>query len=317
MKTINKIILISLAILTYSCEDILEEDITNDIVQIISPAKDAKIESNVVSFKWNSLKGADKYRIQVFTNDQVLLLDSLTTKASLTLPLNAGNYLWRVRAENYAYQSTYSFPSGFSTIIPDDLTNQQVVLSSPDNDKFVNFVNVSLNWEKLNKATSYSAKVINTATGEEVFSKSNLTDNSVMLDKPTLADGNYEWRIKAKNIDSETKQYSSRKFNIDTTLPNQPKNTLPADNSTQTVNTAVTYTWSIPADVGLAKSPISYVVEFASDVTFNSIVQTINSNTTTLQYTSTTIGVYYWRIRAIDGAGNIGTNSTGYKFTVN
>lgn len=317
MKTINKIILISLAILTYSCEDILEEDITNDIVQIISPAKDTKIESNVVSFKWNSLKGADKYRIQVFTTDQVLLLDSLTTKANLTLPLNAGNYVWRVRAENYAYQSTYSFPSGFSTTIPDDLTNQQVVLSSPDNDKFVNFINVSLNWEKLNKATSYSAKVINTATGEEVFTKNDLTDNAVMLDKPTLADGNYEWRIKAKNTDSETKQYSSRKFNIDTTSPNQPKNTLPADNSTQTVNTAITYSWSIPADVGLAKSSISYVVEFASDITFNSIIQTVNSNTTTLQYTSTTTGIYYWRVRAIDAAGNVGTNSTGYKFTAN
>ncbi|MBF4485848.1 hypothetical protein [Flavobacterium sp. CSZ] len=317
MKTINKIILISLAILTYSCEDILEEDITNDIVQIISPAKDTKIESNVVSFKWNSLKGADKYRIQVFTTDQVLLLDSLTTKANLTLPLNAGNYLWRVRAENYAYQSTYSFPSNFSTTIPDDLTNQQVILSSPDNDKFVNFINVTLNWIPLNKATSYSVKVVKTSTGEEVFSKNDLTDNSVMLDKPTLEDGNYEWRIKAKNTDSETKQYSARKFNIDTTSPNQPKNTLPADNSTQSVNTAVTYTWSIPADVGLAKSPISYVVEFASDVTFNSIVDTINSNATTLQYTSTTKGVYYWRVKAIDGAGNIGTNSTGYKFTVN
>jgi hypothetical protein len=317
MKTINKFILISLAILTYSCEDILEEDITNDIVQIISPAKDTKIESNVVSFKWNSLKGADKYRVQVFTTDQVLVLDSLTAKANLTLPLNAGNYLWRVRGENYAYQSTYSFPSGFSTIIPDDLTNQQVILTSPDNDKFVKFVNVTLNWEKLNKATSYSAKVINTATGEEVFTKNDLTDNSVKLDKPTLADGNYEWRIKAKNTDSETKQYSARRFNIDTTPPNQPKNNLPADNSTQTVSTAVTYTWSIPADVGLAKSPISYVIEFASDVTFNSIVQTINSNTTTLQYTSTTTGIYYWRVRAIDGAGNIGTNSTGYKFIVN
>jgi len=317
MKAINKIILISLAILTYSCEDILEEDITNDIVQIISPAKDTKIESNVVSFKWNSLKGADKYRIQVFTTDQVLLLDSLTTKANLILPLNAGNYIWRVRAENYAYQSTYSFPSGFSTTIPDDLTNQQVILSSPDNDKFVNFINVTLNWIPLNKATSYSAKVVNTVTGEEVFSKSDLTENSVMLDKPTLVDGNYEWRIKAKNTDSETKQYSSRKFNIDTTPPNQPKNMLPVENSTQTVNTAVTYTWSIPTDVGLAKSQISYVVEIAGDTTFSSIYQTINSNTTTLQYTSTTTGVYYWRVRAIDGAGNIGPDSTGFKFTVN
>ncbi|WP_343696893.1 hypothetical protein [Flavobacterium sp.] len=317
MKTINKIILIALAVFAYSCEDILEEDISDDTIQIISPTKDAKIESNVVNFKWNTLKGADKYRIQVFESNQVLVLDSLTTKSSLTLPLESGSYIWRVRAENYAYESTYSFPSNFSTTIPDDLTNQQVILTSPDNDKFVNFINVTLNWEILEKATSYSAKVVNSSTGQEVFSKTDLTDNSVTLDLPTLADGNYEWRIKAKNDESETKQYSARKFNIDTTIPNQPKNTLPADNSTQTSGTTTTYTWSIASDVGNAKSPISYVIEFASDAAFTSIVQTLNSNTTSVQQSFSTAGIYYWRVRAVDGAGNIGTNSTGFKLTVN
>lgn len=317
MKTINKLILIALAILTYSCDDILEEDIGNDTVQIFSPANNSKIESNVVSFKWNTLNGADKYRIQIYESDQILILDSLTTKSSITLPLAAGNYIWRVRAENYAYESIYSFPSNFSTTIPDDLTNQQVILLSPENDKFLNFINVTLNWEKLNKATSYSAKVVNTVTGEEVFSKGDLTDNSVILDKPTLADGNYEWRIKAKNTDTETKQYSARKFNIDTTIPNQPKNTLPADNSTQIANSNVSYTWSIATDVGNVKSPILYIVEFATDIDFNTIVQTQNSTTTTLQQTFSLTGIYYWRVRAIDEAGNIGVNSTGFKFTVN
>jgi uncharacterized protein YegP (UPF0339 family) len=316
MKTINKLILIALAILTYSCEDILEEDISNDTVQIISPTKDSKIESNVVGFKWNNIKGADKYRIQIFESDQVLLLDSLTTKTSITLPLKAGNYLWRVRAENYAYESIYSFPSNFSTTIPEDLTNQQVILSSPDNDKFFNFINITLNWEFLGNATTYSAKVVNTATGQEVYSKPDLTDNTVTMDLTTLADGTYEWRLKAQNTDTETKQYSARKFNIDTTAPNQPKNTSPADNSTQTAGTSVTYTWSIAADIGSAKSPVSYVVEFASDIDFNSIIQTQNSNTLTLPQTFST-GVYYWRVRAVDTAGNIGANSTGFKFTVN
>jgi hypothetical protein len=317
MKTINKIILIALAIFTYSCEDILEEDISNDTVQIISPTKDAKVESNVVNFKWNAIKGADKYRIQIYESNEVLLLDSLTSKTSITLPLEAGNYMWRVRGENYAYESIYSFPSNFSTTIPDDLTNQQVILLSPDNDKFMNFINITLNWEVLAKATSYNAKVVNTATGQEVFSKSDLTDTSVRLDLVSLADGTYEWRLKAKNTESETKQYSARKFSIDTTIPNQPKNTLPTDNSTQTNNSSVTYSWSIATDTGNAKSSISYIVEFASDIDFNSIIQTQNSTSTTLQQTFSTTGIYYWRVRAVDGAGNIGTNSTKFKFTVN
>ena len=317
MKTINKIILIALAILTYSCEDILEEDISDDTIQILSPVNNSNIESNVVSFKWNSLNGADKYRIQIYESDQVLILDSLTTKTSITLPLNAGNYIWRVRGENYAYESVYSFPSNFWTTIPDDLTNQQVILSSPDNEKFINFTNVTLTWEPLKNATTYRLRVVNTATGQEVYPQTDLTDTSFTLDLPNLADGTYEWRLKAKNAETETKQYSARKFNIDTTVPNQPKNTLPIDNSTQTVNSSVTYTWSIATDIGNAKSPVTYIIEFASDVDFNSIVQTQYSNSTTLQYTFSATGVYYWRVRAVDGAGNIGTNSTGFKFTVN
>lgn len=317
MKTLNKIILIVLSIFMFSCEDILEEDITNDIVQIISPTKDAVIESNVANFKWNSLKGANKYRIQIYQSDQVLILDSLTTKTNLTLPLVAGSYMWRVRAENYAYQSTYSFPSNFSTKIPDDLTNQQVILLTPDNDKYLNFTNITLNWQELDKATSYSVRVVNTATGQEVYPQTDVTDTFITLDLPTLADGNYEWRIKAKNADTETKQYGAKKFNIDTTDPNQPKNAAPADNSTQTVNTSVNYTWTIPTDTGTIKSPISYVIEFASDADFTNITQTLNSNTPTLQYTPSNIGTYYWRVRAIDLAGNIGTNSTGFKVTVN
>lgn len=317
MKTINKLIIIVLAILTYSCEDILEEDISNDTVQVISPIKDAVIESNVVNFKWNTLNGADNYRIQVFESNQILVLDSLTAKTNITLPLKAGNYMWRVRGENYAYQSIYSFPLNFSTTIPNDLTNQQVILSSPENEKFLNFINITFNWVTLENATSYSVRVINTSTGQEIFSKSNITETSVTLDVANLTDGNYEWRVKAKNADSETKQYAARKFSLDTSKPNQPKNISPADNSTQSANSNITYTWSITNDAGTVKSPISYVIEFAADADFNSIIQTQNSNSTTLLQTFSTAGVYYWRVRAIDGAGNISTNSTGFKFTLN
>lgn len=317
MKTLNKIILIGLSILAFSCEDILEEDISNDIVQIISPTKDAVVESNVVNFKWNSLKGADKYRVQIYQEDQILILDSLTSKTNLTLPLEAGSYIWRVRGENYAYQSTYSFPSSFATNIPDDLTNQQVILLTPDSDKYLNFTDITLSWQPLDKATSYSVRVLNAATGQEVYPLTDVTDTSATLNLPELPDGNYEWRIKAKNAESETKQYGAKKFNLDTAAPNQPKNSLPANNATQTVNTAMNFTWTIAQDTGTIKSPISYVIELASDADFTSISQTLYSNATTLQYTFANTGTYYWRVRAVDLAGNIGTDSTGFKITVN
>lgn len=317
MKTINKIILIASAILSCSCEDIFEEDINNDTIQIISPVKEALIESNVVNFRWNTIKGADKYRIQIFESDQILLLDSLTTKTNITLPLKAGSYFWRVRGENYAYESIYSFPSPFSTTIPNDLTNQQIILSNPENDVFLNFITITLNWEPMDNATSYTVKVINTLTGQEIYSNGTLTDTSVTLTIPDLADGNYQWRVKAKNTDTETKQYAVRKFSIDTAIPNQPENINPADKSIQTINSDISFTWNITTDTGIIKSPISYIVEFSDDADFNSIIQTQHSTSTTLQQAFSATGVYYWRVKTVDKAGNIGDNSIGFKFTVN
>jgi hypothetical protein len=82
-------------------------------------------------------------------------------------------------------------------------------------------------------------------------------------------------------------------------------------------NSAVTYTWSAAIDTGIVKSPVSYVIEFAGDVDFNTILQTQKSGVTTLQHTFDAVGIYYWRVRAIDAAGNIGENSTAFRLNVN
>lgn len=317
MKTINKIILFTLAIVTMSCEDIFEEDITNNSVQIISPRNGAIIESNVVNFQWNSLKGASKYRVQVYGANQAIVLDSLVSKTNLTYPLIQGEYQWRIRGENFAYQSSYSFPVSFSTVISNDLTNQQVVLSSPQNDISVNFTNVTLNWQSLPNATSYSIEVINISNGQQIYSNTAITGTSVTLNVPTLTDGTYEWRVKAKNSTTETLQYAVRKFSIDTVIPNQPQNVTPANNSVQIINQQLSFTWTIATDSGTVQSPISYKIEFSNDESFTTISQTSNASSTTFQQIFSTAGIYYWRIKATDQAGNVSVASAPYKFTIN
>lgn len=317
MKTINKIILFALAIVTVSCEDIFEEDITNDTIQIISPLNGSIIESNVVKFQWNSLKGADKYRVQVYGTNQTIVLDSLVSKTNLTCPLIQGVYQWRVRGENFAYQSSYSFPVSFSTVISNDLTNQQVVLSSPQNDTFVNFTNVTLSWLSLPNATSYSIEVVNISNGQQVYSNTAIAGTSVTLNVPSLTDGTYEWRVKAKNSATETQQYAARKFLIDTVIPNQPQNAAPANNSVQIINQQLTFTWTIATDSGAAQSPISYKIEFSNDINFATISQTSNASSTTFQQTFSTAGTYYWRVKAIDQALNVSIASAPFKFTIN
>ncbi len=56
MKAISKVLLGFLCLTFYNCEDILEEDISDDIVFTIYPTEDLIIEINVVNFQWNDVE---------------------------------------------------------------------------------------------------------------------------------------------------------------------------------------------------------------------------------------------------------------------
>jgi hypothetical protein len=318
MKITNRILVIALAVLCFSCEDVLENDITNDLVQAVYPTENAVIESNVVTFQWNILDGADDYRIQVYNTNQIMVFDTLVNSYNVVLPLTEGIYQWRVRGENSAYQSAYTFPITFEVDESLDLTSQLVILSSPVNGFVTNQNNFTLAWETLGAADSYTIEILNTTGGGTiVYQQSGIITTSITLNNTIITqDAQYTWKVKGVNTTSET-AYASRNFSIDTVLPNQPQNSLPAHNSTQIINQNVNFSWTIPADSGTVQSTISYVIEIASDTAFTNILQTSNATGTTFQQTFTSTGDYYWRVRAKDAAGNIGTNSSYFKFTIN
>lgn len=298
--------LMALIAITFSCEDILEEDITNDIVQIVYPTEGVTIESNVATFQWNKLDGADDYRVQVYTNNQFQVFDTLINTNTVTLPLIQGTYQWRVRGENSAYESTYSFPITFDVQESDDLTNQQVVLSAPSSTFATNQNTITLSWEDLTAAEYYEVEVTNVTSGNIVFTQNNITTTNVTLNSSNIAvDGQYLWKVRAYNSTTATQtQFSTRNFLVDTVAPNQPQNNQPTNNATQTVNQTINFNWTIPADSGIVQSIISYELQIASDVNFTTILQTSPSTGTSFQQSFTAAGVYYWRVRAKDAAGN-------------
>lgn len=318
MKIINKILIVGLAILSISCDDILEEDIANDLVQTVFPTESAVVESNVVTFQWNTLDGADDYRVQVYNSSQIIIYDTLVNNYSVVLPLTEGTYQWRVRGENSAYQSTYTFPISFEVNQSLDLTAQQVILSSPVNNFVTNLNNFTLSWEALIPADYYKLEIVNVTNGGIiVYQQDNIIATSVTLNNTIITqDAQYTWKVKGINTTSET-AYASRNFSIDTVVPNQPQNSLPANNSTQVINQNVNFSWTIPSDSGTIQSTVSYVIEIATDTAFTNIIQTSNVSGTTFQQSFTSTGDYYWRLRAKDAAGNIGTNGAYFKFTIN
>lgn len=318
MKTINKVLFLCSLMALMSCEDVIEKDISNDTVLSISPQNGATIESNVVNFQWEEIDGADDYRIQVYGADQAISLDSLVSGSHFAAALLEGSYQWRIRAENSAYNSVYSFPKAFSVVAPTVLTNQQVILSSPSNNIYTKEQSLVLSWQPLSLATHYEVEVQNTTSGQAiVYQNNNVTATSVTINGAAIAnDANYKWSVRAVNADSQT-LFFSRTFSVDRQIPNQPQNTLPANNLTATQNQMLTFNWTMPTDSGVINSPISYTIEFATENAFTNIIQTASVGTTSFQRSFTADGDYYWRVKAVDQAGNIGAYGAVYKITVN
>ncbi|NHN27411.1 hypothetical protein FIA58_017155 [Flavobacterium jejuense] len=319
MKIINKLILIGLIAISFSCEDILEEDITNDIVQIVYPTEGITIESNVATFQWNHLDGADDYRVQIYTGNQFQVFDTLVNTNTVTLPLIQGTYQWRVRGENSAYESTYTFPITFDVNESEDLTNQLVILSAPSSTFATNQNSITLSWETLTAADYYEVLVTNTTSGNIAFTDNNVTATNITLNSSNITgDGQYSWKVKAYNNTTSTEtQFSTRNFLVDTVVPNQPQNNQPANNTSQTINQTVSFSWTIPLDSGIIQSAISYEIQIASDINFTTIIQSSPVSVTSFQQSFTAAGIYYWRVRAKDAALNTGAYSSGYKLTIN
>jgi len=317
MKKINRVAVIAIALVLFSCEDILEKDITNDMVELISPINYEEIESNVVVFKWNNISDADKYRIQIFKTDKTKILDSLITKTNLTYPLPHGEYQWRVRAENFAYQSSYSLQADFSIIESTDLSNQQIILKNPANNYYTKITTLTCNWEALTMADYYEFELLNVTNGETVvFQETNITNPTFIINNTHLsAEAKYKWKVKGVNGTSET-QFSISTFSIDRTNPNQPSNTIPAQNAIFTTNQTINFSWSILADIGAIQSPIKYIIEFSNDVNFATIIQKNDASTASFDIAFTAIGSYYWRIKATDSAENSSIYSTPFKFII-
>lgn len=302
-----------------ACDDILEEDISDENIQIISPLDGTEISSNAVTFRWHEVDGADDYRIQVFSASQNMVLDSLVSGSNFIYAMQPGDYQWRVRGENFAYHTDYTFPVSFTVFESDDLTSQHVFLSNPSDNFYTNNGAMVFVWQSLAAADNYDFQLVNVTNSQTIVnSQENLTNTSLSLPSSVINNVNaeYQWKIRAKNSTSQT-AFTSRTFKFDNVLPAQSQNSTPANNSTVTANTEISFTWTAPADSGVIQSPISYVIEIATDNTFSTILQASDVATNSASITLANTGDYYWRVKAKDLAGNVGNYSVGSKLTVN
>ena len=129
-------------------------------VQVEAPANNLVSNQNNTAFRWLKLFGAERYRLQIDTNnfedESVLFFDRTTTNLEFTVSLGKDKlYRWRVRAENETMESKWS---PIQNLTLDRTPPTVVFLTSPTNNQSV-ARNVNLQWEALSDAKRYQLYV--------------------------------------------------------------------------------------------------------------------------------------------------------------
>lgn len=126
MKDYKLLLLFLIGIGIFSCEDIIEvPDISDQSVEILAPLDNSQLDTLNINFNWNFVEDAEQYRFQIaepsFMEAEQFLVDELINEVD---SLNTGNnfnyefatdgdYEWRVKALNSAYETSYT-TAGFN-----------------------------------------------------------------------------------------------------------------------------------------------------------------------------------------------------------
>ena len=78
----------------------------------MAPVDNSVVSESTINFSWQPLEYADSYQLQVaqpsFENAILIVEDTTITITNFSRTLENGNYQWRIKAINFAYETPYS-----------------------------------------------------------------------------------------------------------------------------------------------------------------------------------------------------------------
>ncbi|MCC8427249.1 hypothetical protein [Mucilaginibacter sp. UR6-11] len=311
---LTPVILFTIATLVSACKDIMEPSLSKRIIVAKAPGNQYQSPSYTVNFWWDELEDALTYRLQVvtpnFNNIAGLVLDTIVKSNKFTFNLKPGNYEWHVLAQNGSSQTPYSFPKGF-TVLTTSITSQSVQLTSPANNFLTNQPAIILQWGNLYGATKYHL---------EIDTNNFINENALVYDQSIPGqqvnfnfpkDQIYQWRVRAENDTAKAQWSSINSITSDHTPPTQVVSIGPGNN--QQISLPAALQWnSVPS----ASKYKLYAYKSDSTTTYNSNFPILLS-TTSYSFNWGAIGErVYWKVTAIDAAGNEGQASVLKSFVL-
>ena len=316
-RTYSTVILLLSAViiivLINDCSDFGEENLSDKVVVLRAPADSLVTTLTSHTFWWDYVEGAEGYNLQIvmpsFDRTVRLVLDTNLTTNRFDFTLYPGSFEWGVSAYNYSSATAYTI-NKLMIDTTSDLSHQYVVLKTPAENYNTNNITVHFQWYMISSATDYRFEIRRSAPDGQLVSPAQLTDKDTI--SAVLAEGVYYWGVQAQNSNSGSVM-SNRKLVVDTTVPDTPILLEPAKNDTLTT-TPVILKWDRPT---ASTAEIRDSVIIASDTTASgSIIESALTNDPEYTMKKEDNGIYYWKVRSIDLAGNKSNYSKYRKFTI-
>lgn len=280
----------------FSCSEILEPDVSEEKLIILTPRDSLISNTNSQSFFWESQIEKPKCRIQIvkpsFSQIDYFIVDTLVNGTQFDIVLPPSIYSWRIRLENDHSYGVYQY---FTLLVDSstNLTDLKINISSPIQNQFLS-VNDSfyLNWNEIQEAQQYEYVITNLSKG---LVNQGLTQNTEA--GINLGEGFYKANVRAQGVFTNT-IYTEINFAIDTSSPAPITNIFPINNHVFTTN-QIALSWSPPVD---EISPEYDSIYFYRDVNGQNILSQQKLISPNLD-TTLSSGVYYWSIRRFDQLG--------------
>lgn len=291
-------------LLSVSCKDVFEEDLSDKRIVLTTPSDGWTGAQNRIVFRWEELEGVTGYELQAATPDLTDYLeaavDTLVTTTEHAVVLLPDTYAWRVRGVNGSSRTPWS-ERRFIIAANGDLSDQVVPLLSPPDGAQLHTVDVLFAWQLLPEANEHVFTLRLGGTGGAVHFTDTVTTASLSVQ--SISEGTYAWMVQGRNASSMS-QVAARSLTIDVTSPTPAILLSPAPNA-ELADSTIVFSWT-PSHDALTGSIDSLIV------VRNGLIPPYRSVATSTGYFADSLGAgtYTWKVTAHDGAGNTSSTST-------
>lgn len=313
MKKIAKYTTLLLVIATtfFACDDFIEEDIENEVINLLAPKNNLLTIQPTHTFWWDFINGAEVYNMQMvegsFTSVTYLVLDTTIKNNKFDMTLYPGSFQWRVRGENNGGVTDYTTFS-FRIDSSQDISSIPIQLNMPINNEKTNIDSVNFSWGSLMSADVYFIEIENITTGAIVLSP---TQTLLPNFSKRLDEGTYTWGVSGRNqLTGTSTALATRTLTVDITNPNIAILNSPAHNDLL-ADTLNTYTWTQQPNVGAGTPTVlTDKIYFYSDSGLTAPILIVPIPSGITQYTGSIGGDHFWKVETEDEAGNVAVMTT-------